>query len=376
MRQFKSLTVTSSPKPQTYNEDWIKTRSWDVTVSGMPVTTLDQLHTYLGVDTATTSVQKAAVDKFMTLPVWKAAPASLVRMTVSKEQVDTQGGGPGAMEAALLATNEANAATDREADYTTDFNDLGAYNDHLNAAFAHVIAGKKAEQTGSNPMPWYDQADTHAIQASAHLFVTPTQGNDDEWDGIEAAQAAIRSVTGGNTISKGDVSGHGFHGNQWTGPIYGGNDRASFAKVLPPYVMKVLDKLSITPAPTPKESRIYEKKLEDHRAKQAERRANGQSLLHGGVFHLGGSKGADGLTVRQRRQEQVADEYRINGKVRCYGCGKELKTQMEGGIKGKGGDLINLDRLHTVRGYELSNLGPLCHDCNVERGDTNAQARI
>lgn len=61
----------------TRNEDWLRTRSWDLYAGTKLVTTLPKLLYALGVQYAEPDEQKAAVEHFTKLPSWRPAPDEL-----------------------------------------------------------------------------------------------------------------------------------------------------------------------------------------------------------------------------------------------------------------------------------------------------------
>jgi hypothetical protein len=65
---------------QTRNEDWLRSRTWDMYRVGTLITTIDDLLWALipDVPDSTLDDQKLAVQHFMTLPAWEAAPDELV----------------------------------------------------------------------------------------------------------------------------------------------------------------------------------------------------------------------------------------------------------------------------------------------------------
>jgi hypothetical protein len=64
-------------KLDTLNEDWLRTRTWDLFAGDQLVKTLDQLVYVLGVKGAPVEVQKTEVRDFTALPAWGPAPAAL-----------------------------------------------------------------------------------------------------------------------------------------------------------------------------------------------------------------------------------------------------------------------------------------------------------
>jgi hypothetical protein len=61
------------------NEDWLKSRTWDLYRGSELVTTTDNLLWALSVQDEPEDQQIAAIRHFMTLPAWLAAPAELVK---------------------------------------------------------------------------------------------------------------------------------------------------------------------------------------------------------------------------------------------------------------------------------------------------------
>lgn len=61
----------------TRNEDWVKTRTWDLFLGSQLVRTVPALLVVLGVSTSPLAEQKAAIRKAMELPSWEPAPAEL-----------------------------------------------------------------------------------------------------------------------------------------------------------------------------------------------------------------------------------------------------------------------------------------------------------
>jgi hypothetical protein len=59
------------------NEDWLKYRTWDIYRLSKLVTDLPDLLWVLNVENGTTTEQLDAVEKFITQPVWNAAPETL-----------------------------------------------------------------------------------------------------------------------------------------------------------------------------------------------------------------------------------------------------------------------------------------------------------
>lgn len=60
-----------------FNEDWLRTRTWDVRNGPVLVTTLDQLFSFLGVMSEPAETKREQLEAFTRLPVWTAAPADL-----------------------------------------------------------------------------------------------------------------------------------------------------------------------------------------------------------------------------------------------------------------------------------------------------------
>jgi hypothetical protein len=67
---------------ETLNEDWLKTRTWDLYRVGTLVTTLPDLLWALGVENKPVAEQKEEVRHATTLPSWEPAPKEL------KDEVD------------------------------------------------------------------------------------------------------------------------------------------------------------------------------------------------------------------------------------------------------------------------------------------------
>jgi hypothetical protein len=59
------------------NEDWLRTRTWDVRNGPVLVTTLDQLFVFLNVMSEAAERKREQLEAFIGLPVWTAAPAEL-----------------------------------------------------------------------------------------------------------------------------------------------------------------------------------------------------------------------------------------------------------------------------------------------------------
>lgn len=62
---------------QTYNEDWLRTRTWDLWRDRKLISTLPDLLWSLDVSFAPEEKQRAELEHFVSLPVWESAPESL-----------------------------------------------------------------------------------------------------------------------------------------------------------------------------------------------------------------------------------------------------------------------------------------------------------
>ncbi len=62
---------------EAFNEDWLRTRTWDVRNGPVLVTTLDQLFLFLNVLWELAERKREQLEAFTWLPVWTAAPPPL-----------------------------------------------------------------------------------------------------------------------------------------------------------------------------------------------------------------------------------------------------------------------------------------------------------
>ena len=77
LRTLKTIRVVpegTRPSNDGWNEDWIRTLSWDLGIETLP-----ELLRLLGAEGSDLAGQKAAVEQFTQLPAWTPAPESLKR---------------------------------------------------------------------------------------------------------------------------------------------------------------------------------------------------------------------------------------------------------------------------------------------------------
>jgi hypothetical protein len=206
------------------NEDWTKTRSWDLYLGGKPVDTLGELLYIFGLQDSPLEVQRAKIRHFTELPSYLPAPQSL------KDEIAIFLGGEILKGDIDGHDFHGNQFTDGQSQSSESELDRAEHTYELQENLRQV----STEQERGNRL----KADQHKLVAAWHFLrllnsddevkkvkpkwtelldeETKAHKNGDEDKANQIHYEVISALYDEQEVKKGDLPGHDFHGNQYS----------------------------------------------------------------------------------------------------------------------------------------------------------------